>query len=52
MIELSGISASYGTVPAITEVTINVGEGEAVGLLGTNGAGKSTTLRGFPDWSN
>ncbi len=45
MIELSGISASYGTVPAITEVTINVGEGEAVGLLGTNGAGKSTTLR-------
>jgi branched-chain amino acid transport system ATP-binding protein len=45
MIELSGVSASYGTVPAITEITINVGEGEAVGLLGTNGAGKSTTLR-------
>src|SRR5476651_1701897 len=45
MLELSGISASYGSVPAITDVSINVGEGEAVGLLGANGAGKSTTLR-------
>jgi branched-chain amino acid transport system ATP-binding protein len=45
MIDLQGVSASYGTVPAITEVTINVSEGEAVGLLGSNGAGKSTTLR-------
>jgi branched-chain amino acid transport system ATP-binding protein len=45
MIELNGVSASYGRVPAIREVTIKVGEGEAVGLLGANGAGKSTTLR-------
>ncbi|HYL26126.1 MAG TPA: ABC transporter ATP-binding protein [Burkholderiales bacterium] len=45
MIELSAVSASYGRVPAIQEVTINVAEGEAVGLLGANGAGKSTTLR-------
>lgn len=45
MIELTGVSASYGRVPAIAGVTINVAEGEAVGLLGTNGAGKSTTLR-------
>jgi branched-chain amino acid transport system ATP-binding protein len=45
MIELNGVSASYRSVPAIREVTINVGEGEAVGLLGANGAGKSTTLR-------
>jgi branched-chain amino acid transport system ATP-binding protein len=45
MIELNGVSASYGSVPAIGDVTINVGEGEAVGLLGANGAGKSTTLR-------
>jgi len=45
VIELSGVSASYGNVPAIDGVTINVGEGEAVGLLGANGAGKSTTLR-------
>lgn len=45
MIELKGVSASYGRVPAITDVTINVSKGEAVGLLGANGAGKSTTLR-------
>ena len=45
MLELSNVSASYGSVPAITGVTISIGEGEAVGLLGANGAGKSTTLR-------
>ena len=45
MIELKGVSASYRSVPAIRDITINVGEGEAVGLLGANGAGKSTTLR-------
>ncbi len=45
MLELSGVSASYGSVPAIGVVSIKVGEGEAVGLLGANGAGKSTTLR-------
>jgi branched-chain amino acid transport system ATP-binding protein len=45
MIMLDGVSAAYGTVPAVDGVTIAVGEGEAVGLLGANGAGKSTTLR-------
>jgi branched-chain amino acid transport system ATP-binding protein len=39
------VSASYGSVPAIGDISIEVGEGEAVGLLGANGAGKSTTLR-------
>jgi branched-chain amino acid transport system ATP-binding protein len=45
VLELSGVSASYGSVPAISDVSIEVGEGEAVGILGANGAGKSTTLR-------
>lgn len=45
MLALSGVSASYGSVPAVSDVSIAVGEGEAVGLLGANGAGKSTTLR-------
>jgi branched-chain amino acid transport system ATP-binding protein len=39
------VSASYGSVPAVADISIEVGEGEAVGLLGANGAGKSTTLR-------
>jgi branched-chain amino acid transport system ATP-binding protein len=45
VLTLSGVSAAYGSVPAISDVSIAIGEGEAVGLLGANGAGKSTTLR-------
>jgi branched-chain amino acid transport system ATP-binding protein len=45
MLALSGVSAGYGSVPAVRDVDIVVGKGEAVGLLGANGAGKSTTLR-------
>ena len=45
MLTLSAVSAGYGSVPAISDVGIAVSEGEAVGLLGANGAGKSTTLR-------
>jgi branched-chain amino acid transport system ATP-binding protein len=45
VLELSRVSASYGSVPAISNVSIKVGDGEAVGILGANGAGKSTTLR-------
>src|SRR3974390_501116 len=45
MLKLENVSASYGSVPAISNGSIEIGEGEAVGLLGANGAGKSTTLR-------
>jgi branched-chain amino acid transport system ATP-binding protein len=45
VLALSGVCASYGSVPAVSGVSIEVGDGEAVGLLGANGAGKSTTLR-------
>src|SRR6516225_4344737 len=45
VLELEAVSARYGSVPAIHDVGITVGAGEAVGLLGANGAGKSTTLR-------
>lgn len=45
MLSLTGVSASYGSVPAVSNVSIEIGAGEAVGLLGANGAGKSTTLR-------
>ena len=45
MLVLSGVIAAYGHVKAISDLSITVAEGEAVGLLGANGAGKSTTLR-------
>jgi len=45
VLALSGLSAGYGSVPAVNGISLAVGEGEAVGLLGANGAGKSTTLR-------
>ena len=45
MLELSRRQRSYGSVPAIADVSIKIDAGEAVGLLGANGAGKSTTLR-------
>ena len=37
---------AYGEVPACRDVSFEVAEGEIVALIGANGAGKSTTLRG------
>jgi len=45
MLDIEGISAGYGKILAITDVTMKVNEGEIVVLLGANGAGKSTLLR-------
>lgn len=44
MLELQGISASYGRVRALDKVSLDVGTGRLVCLLGANGAGKTTTL--------
>lgn len=45
MIEAVGLAKYFGTFPAVTEVTLDVREGEIVVLLGPNGAGKTTTVR-------
>ena len=44
-LELSGISAGYGSVRALHGISIKVDKGAMVALLGANGAGKSTTLK-------
>jgi len=41
-LELTGIVAGYGDLIAVREVTLSVGQGEVVAVLGANGAGKST----------
>ncbi|HEY2111649.1 MAG TPA: ATP-binding cassette domain-containing protein, partial [Dongiaceae bacterium] len=42
---LSGVSKRFGTVPAVSRLSLAVGDGEFVVLLGPTGAGKTTTLR-------
>jgi branched-chain amino acid transport system ATP-binding protein len=45
MLEVSNLSAVYGKHPALKDVSLRVGLGEIVVILGANGAGKSTLLR-------
>lgn len=47
MLKLSDVSVKYGSFTAIKHVNIEVNQGEIVVLLGSNGAGKSTTFRGI-----
>ena len=45
LLELDDVTASYGPVQALHGISLTVGEGEVVAVLGANGAGKTTTLR-------
>ena len=44
MIELSSISFSYGKRHILQDISFSAGDGEVVGILGTNGTGKSTLI--------
>jgi branched-chain amino acid transport system ATP-binding protein len=44
MLRLAGVSVSYGMIAALKGVSLDVGSGEIVALIGANGAGKSTVL--------
>ena len=44
MLEVKNLSKHYGQKQALSQVSFSIGKGEAVGFLGMNGAGKSTTM--------
>ena len=45
MIELDGVVKTYGRTTALAGLSLSVGRGELVGLLGANGAGKTTAIK-------
>ena len=51
LLSIQELHTYYGHVHALKGITLEVREGEIVSLIGANGAGKSTTLRGaHPLW--
>jgi branched-chain amino acid transport system ATP-binding protein len=45
MLEAAGLRAAYGRIPILHGISLSVGEGEFVGILGHNGMGKTSLLR-------
>jgi branched-chain amino acid transport system ATP-binding protein len=45
VLELDRLTVGYDRAPVVRDLTLTVGQGEVVALLGANGAGKTTTLR-------
>ena len=44
-LEVRSLTAGYGQLPVVRDLSLSVASGEVVALLGPNGAGKTTTLR-------
>ncbi len=44
LLQMEGVSAGYGPISVLHDISLEVGEGEIVALIGANGAGKTSTL--------
>lgn len=45
VLQIDGLTGGYSKTPVIHDISFNIGHGEIVGLIGLNGAGKSTTIK-------
>lgn len=45
LLEVSGLSKSFGTLKAVNNASFRIRQGQVVGLIGANGAGKTTVMR-------
>ncbi|MFG0283475.1 MAG: ABC transporter ATP-binding protein, partial [Phycisphaerales bacterium JB039] len=45
MIEIAGLTKRFGSLVAVSDLSLTIGEGEIFGFIGPNGAGKSTTMK-------
>jgi len=55
ILTVSGVSAGYGPLRVLHDISFTINRGERVGLVGLNGHGKSTlfrTITGLVDWQN
>lgn len=45
IVEIKGLTKTFDTVKALDEISLEIGEGKIIGLLGSNGSGKTTMLK-------